>query len=394
MNGFKHKLTYHIRTLPNIKQHLTQLDALVDQLFIPAITDGHMCSDDERLLIFLPVKKGGLAIPIFSSIAELEFSNSRAATDQLIKHINDQVITAQIDSTLLKNSKRNIVKAREEHNDTILQQLRAKMSPEQLRANDLAMMKGASSWLTILPLKAEDYNLNKREFYDSLCLRYRWTPKYLPPVCPCGKSFNVDHAMSCMKGGFVHRRHDEVRDLFASLLQDVCHDVEIEPPLQALSGEALSGSTNSSDEARLDVSARGFWQRGQRAFFDVRVFNPFAKSHLNQKLETAFTSNEKEKKRHYNQRVIEVEHGSFSPLVFSPYGGCGREAERFLTELAQKVSEKKQMCYSIVISWLRAKLSFNLLRSAVLCIRGSRTLRKKTNFDVNDAIFSNFNENM
>ena len=80
--------------------------------------------------------------------------------------------------------------------------------------------------------------------------------------------------------------------------------------------------------------------------------------------------------------------------MFSPYGGCGREAERFLTELAQKVSEKKQMCYSIVISWLRAKLSFNLLRSAVLCIRGSRTLRKKTNFDVNDAIFSNFNENM
>ena len=393
VNGYKHKLTYHIRTLPNIKQHLTRLDALVDQLFIPAITDDHMCSDDERLLISLPVKKGGLAIPIFSSIAELEFFNSRAATDQLIKHINDQVITAQIDNTLLKNSKRNIVKAREEHNDTILQQLRAKMSPEQLRANDLTMMKGASSWLTILPLKAEDYNLNKREFYDSLCLRYRWTPKYLPPVCPCGKSFNVDHAMSCMKGGFVHRRHDEVRDLFASLLQDVCHDVEIEPPLQALPGEALSGSTNSSDEARLDVSARGFWQRGQRAFFDVRVFNPFAKSHLNQKLETAFTSNEK-KKRHYNQRVIEVEHGSFGPLVFSPYGGCGREAERFLTELAQKVSEKKQMCYSIAISWLRAKLSFNLLRSAVLCIRGSRTLRKKTNFDVNAAIFSNFNENM
>ena len=119
------------------------MDALVDQLFIPAITDGHMCSDDERLLISLPVKKGGLAIPIFSSIAELEFSNSRAATDQLIKHINDQVITAQIDSTLLKNSQRNIFEAKEERNDTILQQLRAKMSPEQLRANDLAMMKGA-----------------------------------------------------------------------------------------------------------------------------------------------------------------------------------------------------------------------------------------------------------
>ena len=35
-----------------------------------------------------------------------------------------------------------------------------------------------------------------------------------------------------MKGGFVHRRHDDVRDLFATLLKDVCHDVEVEPHLE------------------------------------------------------------------------------------------------------------------------------------------------------------------
>ena len=134
-------------------------------------------------------------------------------------------------------------------------------------------------------------------------------------------------------------------------------------------GRATSSSfdsrANPSDEAPLDVSARGFCQRGQRAFFDVRVFNPFAKRHLNQKLNTAFSSNENEKRRHYNQRVIEVEHGSFSPLVFSPYGGNGREAERFLTELVQTKSHKKQMDYSTVIHWLRATLCFNLLRPAV-----------------------------
>ena len=119
--------------------------------------------------------------------------------------------------------------------------------------------------------------------------------KYLPSTCPCGKRFDVDHAMTRMKGGFVHRRHDEVRDLFASLLKDVCHDVEVEPHLQTLRGEVLTSSANSSDEARLDVSARGFWQRGQRAFFDVRVFNPFVKSHLNQKLDMVFSRNEREK---------------------------------------------------------------------------------------------------
>ena len=111
-----------------------------------------------------------------------------------------------------------------------------------------------------------------------------------------------------------------MRDLFVTLLKDVCHDVEVEPHLETLTGEVLSSSANSSDEARLDFSARGFWQKGQKAFFDVRVFNPFAKSHLNQKRNTAFKSNENEKKRMYNQRIIEIEHGSFSPLVFTPYG--------------------------------------------------------------------------
>ena len=49
-----------------------------------------------------------------------------------------------------------------------------------------------------------------------------------------------------------------MRDFFASLLQDACYDVEIEPHLQTLTGEILSSSTNSSDKARLDVSAREF----------------------------------------------------------------------------------------------------------------------------------------
>ena len=65
-------------------------------------------------------------------------------------------------------------------------------------------------------------------------------------------------------------------DLFASLLMDVYHDFEFEPHLQTLTGEVFTCSANSSDEARLDVTTRRFWQRGQRAVFDVRVFNPCA----------------------------------------------------------------------------------------------------------------------
>ena len=64
--------------------------------------------------------------------------------------------------------------------------------------------------------------------------------------------------MSCMKRGFIYKRHDSVRDLFANLLKEVCHDVQVEPHLQTLTGEVLNGSANSSDEARLDVSVRSF----------------------------------------------------------------------------------------------------------------------------------------
>lgn len=286
------------------------------------------------------------------------------ATEQLVIKMKNQDSTCPVDGEQYRSSRRNIIKAREDRDNIILQQLREKMNPEELRANDLRI-NGASSWLTMLPLKSENFLLNKREFYDALSLRYRWTPKYLPSFCPCGNRFDVDHAMSCMTGGFIYKRHDDVRDLLANLLKDVCHDVQVEP-IQTLTGEVLNGGANSSDEARLDVSVRDFLQRGQLAFYDVRVFNPFAKSHLNQKLDTAFRSNENEKKRQYNQRVIEVEHGSFTPLIFTPSGRNGREAERFIAELALKLSEKKQLECSMVMHWLRAKLSFNLLRSAVL----------------------------
>ena len=132
-------------------------------LFISPITDSHICSADKRLLLSLPViKKGGLTIPIFSAVADLEFANSCAAGEQLFEHINNQESIAPVDSEQIKTSRRRIANNRGEVNNTILQQLCEKMSPEQLRANDLAKMKGALSWLTTLPLTSENFDLKKR----------------------------------------------------------------------------------------------------------------------------------------------------------------------------------------------------------------------------------------
>ena len=81
------------------------------------------------------------------------------------------------------------------------------------------------------------------------------------------------HALSCKKGGFISLRCNEVRNVTAQLLSEVCKDVKIEPTLIQLNGENLEERTaNTSDEARLDVSALGFWPPGKRVFCEVRVF--------------------------------------------------------------------------------------------------------------------------
>ena len=175
--------------------------------------------------------------------------------------------------------------------------------------------------------------------------------KCLPSRCACGDSFNLQHALSFKKGGFVVQRHNELRDIAADLLAEVCTDVATEPMLETLSGETFDyRGANSSNEARLDVSARGFWLRHQRAFFDVRVIDPNARRYINQSLPQTYISNEREKKRHYGERVLQVENGSFTPLVFSVYGGMGRECEHFFKRLCGLLAEKRGENLSVVSS--------------------------------------------
>ncbi len=88
-----------------------------------------------------------------------------------------------------------------------------------------------------------------------MTLRYNWQPTL---SCGCGAKFSVEHVLSCPKGGFPSIWHNEIRDLTANLLTEVCSNVSTEPELQPITGEALRGTTsNSQPGARLDVA---FWE--------------------------------------------------------------------------------------------------------------------------------------
>ena len=79
------------------------------------------------------------------------------------------------------------------------------------------------------------------------------------------------------------------------MLEEETSDVKVEPALQPLSGEEIKG--NQSDEARSDISARRFWIRGQRAFFDIRVFDSRDQCHQNKTLRKCYEINEQDKRK-------------------------------------------------------------------------------------------------
>ena len=134
-----------------------------------------------------------------------------------------------------------------------------------------------------------------------------------------------------------------MRDITASWLSEVCHGVTIEPHLQPLTGEILSHNSAITDAgARLDVAMYAFWGgRFEKAFLDVRVFNPCTQSNHRSPLTSVYRRHEQEKKRQYEQRVREVEHTTFTPLVLSATGGMGRAATTFYRRLASMISEKR-----------------------------------------------------
>ena len=155
----------------------------------------------------------------------------------------------------------------------------------------------------------------------------------------------IDHAMSCPKGAFPTLRHNEIRDLTADLLAEVCSDVCMEPEQMRLA------STTVEDGARVDIRARilgqGFWGcPQQRAFFYIKVFNPNAQTNRQHPLSSRYTFHEKAKKRMYEQRICDIEHGSFTPLVFSTTGGMGKAANIFYKRLASQIAKKTAISYS------------------------------------------------
>ena len=175
-------------------------------------------------------------------------------------------------------------------------------------------------------------------------------------------------------------RHNRIRDVEASILQEVCKDVRIEPELLPI-GDIPVDCTNKAEKARLDVSAVGIFGPMERTFLDVRVTHANCATYRDKKISKIYEEHEKEKKKSYNQRVVQVEKASFTSLIFTTSGGMAPECTRYHKKVAQLISRKTKEEYSKVMNHLRTRIRFTILKSTLLAVRGERgkPYRRKEN---------------
>ena len=73
-------------------------------------------------------------------------------------------------------------------------------------------------------------------------------------------------------------------------------------------------------------------------------------------------------------------------MIFSINGGEGAESLAFHRHrhIAEKIAQKTEDRFEHVITWIRTKLSFLILRAGLMCIRGSRSYFVKNQSSVVD----------
>jgi len=133
-----------------------------------------------------------------------------------------------------------------------------------------------------------------------------------------------------------------------------------------ISGKKLSRGSNKAQDARLHIHARGFWEQQRSAFFDARVCHPNSEAYKDLEPQQFYRTHDNKEKRLYSRRVLRIEHGAFTPLVFTTTGGMGKGCLRYHSRLVELIAIKKGEQYAKTMSWIRSRISFALLRSALV----------------------------
>ncbi|CAH3174619.1 unnamed protein product [Porites lobata] len=154
----KAPLDIFFRTLPDIAPFLEPLERAIADLLVPAITE-HVTTQEERDLLELPVRLGGLGLVNPARTASQEYEASVKITGPLVRQIVKQAHEPP-DETEIKTLQANARREKDELLKMQCEQVRESLPSKTERAVELATEKGASNWLTVIPIKEMNFNLN------------------------------------------------------------------------------------------------------------------------------------------------------------------------------------------------------------------------------------------
>ena len=168
--------------------------------------------------------------------------------------------------------------------------------------------------------------------------------------------------------------HNEIRDLTAHLLTEVCHQGgwNLSYSLSVTQTHFLMLLLTPRMVHNWILSWMDFAVVALNAVLWMFKFSFPAQSNVHS-ISAAYRRHKNIKWRVYGQRVREIEHASFTPIVMSATVGLAPEATTFYSWLASLLASKWGDDYSVVMGWLHCSLSFLLLRSAIACVCGARS---------------------
>ena len=217
----RNRIIIILRTIESFEDYVDPIQEAIDDLLLPTLfVPTEPLPSDLRQLATLTPAQGGLGVPDLRFEAPQQFAASTLITAPHVDSITTQsmfMVSGENSTEELKRQhqalKNASVKSRMESID---------FTPpsDLLRSVNQSRDKGASCWLTAVPLVHQGLVLNKQEFRDSL----RMPLSDLPSKCVCGEKYTVSHALSSKKGA---QRHDGVRNLLTSLIGKVCTNVEV-----------------------------------------------------------------------------------------------------------------------------------------------------------------------
>ena len=195
--------------------------------YIALLDRAFSCTEKCRKIFALPAREGGLGIHDISDPSNKEYQFTRRATERLAEAIYRRLGTAPID---LYQVKAEITGERLAFHKEKRVEIGRELNDMEKLQLDLAAEKGASSWLTSLPLKSFGYILNKQEFTKAICLWYNLkikdTAKLCVCVCVCFSSeiTTLNHSLICKKGGYFRMRNNSLVPLITKLLVSTGQD--------------------------------------------------------------------------------------------------------------------------------------------------------------------------